>query len=578
MRTEHLREKQALVAELQWRIPYLEKSLDSKTINQLSEMLAQAAVLQSPRNIKRIATILDKTKMLLAQLAASARPASLESIEVTQKNILCCGASFGYLHSVLTRTAMPRDEWNVLRNKLLIDGKALCPDFPIGSNILKRWSPTLQYDFIPPGKTKYPFWIMSEDVSSELFFNRCGYKRFENEAHPGMVTKVCPNDMMAFSHSIMEFLADRNNLPPGYIVRLPTVQELEWYLEFTALGGLDYEVRHDKVEKHPMDLAAFTDDSFTKLIRYNYPVSENHIGIQPDKMLCMYYTFRVVIAPGNASFYKDSYVFGAKILSAEKDGKFYAGYTTCHSRCSHLVSRDIARAVNAKLFEPTSADECKLLHHLVNGVDGFPTLVGAEYKDGAWRRLSDGVALDWKELPSNVSEERNCLTADENRFIVATKETTTPGMILQWDNREQWEHRGDVLTGHVASAPCIVRRITANRRHFILAKLLLTSYVVEPLCRYVGARVAVIPDAETQKEVCRQLVDVDGRIGLGAIRFYGYGNSRSQWRWHDGTIQMFEIEAGYDVRNMSPMLDCLAIQNGKLVNASVVQYVLLEVE
>ena len=577
-RAELLREKQSAVAEMQLRIPLMEKNLDSQAITQLTEMLAQAATIQSPGKMKRIDAVLDDAKALLAQQAATALPVPLESMEGTKENILRCGASFGYLHSVLARSGMSHDEWNALREKLLADGKALCPDFPIGSNLLKRWSPTLQYDFVPPGKTQYPFWIMSEDVSSELFSNRCGYKRFENEAHPGMVTKVCPNDMMAFSHAIMDFLADRNNLPPGYIVRMPTVQELEWYLEFTALGGLDYEVRHDKVEKHPMDLAAFTDDSFTKLVRYNYPASEHHIDIQPDKMICMYYTFRVVIAPGNASFYKDSYVYGAKILSTERDGKIYAGYTTCHSRCSHLVSREVARAVNAKLFEPTSAEECRLLFHQVNGVNGFPTLVGAEYRDGAWRRLSDNVALDWKELPENVIEERNCLTADERRFIGATKETTTPGVIFQWDSREQWEHRGDILTGRVASAPCIARRVTANERHFLLVKLELASYAVEPFCRYMGARVAVIPDQETQKEVRRQLADVDGKIALGAIRFYGYANSRSQWRWHDGTIQMFEIEAGYDVRNMSPMLDCLAIQNGKLVNASFVQYILLEVE
>ena len=79
------------------------------------------------------------------------------------------------------------------------------------------------------------------------------------------------------------------------------------------------------------------------------------------------------------------------------------------------------------------------------------------------------------------------------------------------------------------------------------------------------------------KEVCRLLTDVDGAIALGAMRFYGFGYGRSQWRWSDSTLQTFDLKPRSATRIMSPMLDCLVIENGIFATAGYVQYVLLEV-
>ena len=77
------------------------------------------------------------------------------------------------------------------------------------------------------------------------------------------------------------------------------------------------------------------------------------------------------------------------------------------------------------------------------------------------------------------------------------------------------------------------------------------------------------------EEACRLLADIKGTIALGALRHY------NDWQLFDGTIVSIspqpERRTDHSIAP-SPMLDCLAIENGKLVSAASVSFILIELD
>ena len=568
-RSALMREKHAQVAELQKRLPVLQRELGEETGSQLADLLEKASSIQSEKEAERLAAVVADAESKLSEAAAQRLPAINTSLDATYENILKLGEVFGFLHSQLARSAMSQTEWNSLQNRLLKEAKSVNSYITVGKDISLVSGIPILYDFVPPGKTEYPFWIMQDEVMKTSFEEICNYRRFEYRPNGGKQTNVCLNDMMMYSRRMRNYINIRWPLPPGYIVRLPTMRELEWYFEFKAQGGLGYEIKHDEVTRPAPSLPAFRDDELTRLCRYD--AKGKYIDLRKDLQNSEHYLFRLVIAPGDEAFYTRAFTSGVEMLAVERNGKVYAGISSSTTSQRFRQANELSHAVNAKLVEPASFAEWKVLNNLVNAAPSWYAPLGATYKDGEWRYLSNGRPLGWKELPAYI-EGNNCLGGD-NKRCMALPETNSFGvLIIEWENQEQWNHRADALNGTGKMAECVTRTLSAGGRRFAVLTINFATHAAEPFCRYMGLQLAVIKDKELLAEVCRQLADIKGYIGLGAHRFYEH------WRWSDGKTDTFSPQPSRDhPREVnSLMLDSLAIKEGQLVSTPLFNHLLLE--
>ncbi|MBR4222683.1 MAG: hypothetical protein IKR81_16100, partial [Victivallales bacterium] len=474
-----------------------------------------------------------------------------------------------FLHSQLARSTMSQEDWSALQERLLKAARGINPYITVGKDISLVSGVPILYDFVPPGKTEYPFWIMQEEVMQSSFSEICTYKRFEYRPHGGKQTNVCLNDMMMYSRLMRNYINIRWPLPPGYIVRLPTMRELEWYFEFKAQGGLGYEIKHDEVTRPEPSLPAFRDDELTKLCRYD--AKGKYMDLRKDLQNSEHYFFRLVIVPGDESSYMRAFGTGVEMLSAERNGKVYAGLSSCAPSHVFRQANELCHAVNAKLVEPASFAEWKELNNLVNAAPSWWSLLGATYKDGEWRYLSNGKPLGWKELPAYI-EDHDYLGAD-NKHCMALMETKRAGvLIVEWEDQEHWKHRADALNGTGKMSELITKTFTAGGRKFAVLTMDFASYTAEPFCRYMGLKLAIIKDKELLAEVCKQVADIKGYIALGAHRFY------DRWRWNDGTTDTFSPQPSRDLPRevYSLMIDSLVIKEGQLISSPRLNHLLLE--
>ena len=564
-----MREKQAQVVELQKRLPVLQRELGEEAGSQLAGLLEKAASIHSEKDAEKLAAVVADAESMLSKAAAARLPIITGLLEPTYENVLKLGEAFGFLHSQLARSAMSQEEWTGLQERLLKEAKSINPYMTVGKDISLVSGIPILYDFVPPGKTEYPFWIMQDEVMQSSFVEICGYRRFEYRPNGGKQTNVCLNDMMMCSRSTRNYIDIRWPLPPGYIVRLPTKRELEWYFEFKAQGGLGYEIKHDEVKRPAPSLAAFRDDDLTQLCRYD--AKGNYVNLRKDLQNSEHYLFRLVIAPGDESFYTRAFTSGVEMLSAERNGKVYAGISSSTTSQIFREANSLCQAVNAKLVEPASFAEWKELNNLVNDSPSWYALLGASYKDGEWRYLSNGKPLGWKELPSYI-EDHNYLAADNKRCMSLLETKRTGVLIFEWEDQEHWKHRADALNGTGKVAECITKTFTAGGHKFAVLSTDFASYTAEPFCRYMGLKLAVIKDKELLEEVCKQLADIKGYIGLDVHRFY------DRWRSSDGTITTFSPQPERDFARevQSIMLDSLAIRDGHLVSTPILNHLLLE--
>ena len=426
---------------------------------------------------------------------------------------------------------------------------------------------------------------MQHDISNELFYEICKFRRVEGKYGAEHVGKLCLNDMLACSLAVKKQIQEMMRLPPGYIVRPPTVAELERFFEFTAWGGNDFNLKHVDVINRPLPaIATISDEAPYTIKQYILPdILPDWNGYQSlpaDSQSNDAYTLRLAIAPGDDSFYEKAYGSGVEIHSAQKDGKIYAALTTSVAFGNSDNVKKLAAIVNARLVEPPNFYEWKKIHALVIADEKSPALIGLEYHDGAWRRLSDGTVPKFGDpLPHNAEGDSICLAANRRTCVGFKPTRPMPTVILQWDSKEQWEHRGDAIRGNAqtaASANSIERVITVGGRRFALARFIpFPSYAVAPFCRYMGVTPAVFKDKKEMEEACRLLADINGTIALGALRHY------DDWQWFDGTIVSIspqpERRTDHSIAP-SPMLDCLAIENGKLVSAASVSFILIELD
>ena len=324
-------------------------------------------------------------------------------------------------------------------------------------------------------------------------------------------------------------------------------------------------------------IAAISDEPPYTIKQYILPDWYGYQSLPSDSQNNDSYTLRLVIAPGDDSFYEKAYGSGVEIHSAEKDGRIYAGLSCSVAFATAATVRKLADAVNAKLVEPASFHEWTQIHALVNAESKSPSLIGFHFQDGAWRRFSDGAAVDWRDHLPEDTDGGECLIANKTASAAIKTTRPMPSIVLQWDSKSQWEHRGDALRGDSqapSSANCIERIITVGGRRFALARIpLFPSHVVVPFCRYMDVKPAVIKDEKEMEEACRLLSDVKGTIALGALRHY------DDWQWFDGAIQSIsprpERRTDHSIVP-SPMLDSLAIENGKLVSTASVSFILIE--
>ena len=347
------------------------------------------------------------------------------------------------------------------------------------------------------------------------------------------------------------------------------------------MGGNDRKLKRNPIKRPIPAIAAISDGAPYTIQQYIDPDwNTNYKTIPPDSQNNASYTFRLAIAPGDDSFYEKAYGSGVEFHSAEKDGRIYAGLSCSVAFATVATARNLAATLNAKLVEPASIHEWMRIHALVFPYSHSPAFIGLHFQDDAWRRFSDGAAVNSEHiLPTDTYGGNVYLIANKTNFAAIKPTFSIPSILLQWDSKSQWEHRGDALRGNSqapSSANSIERIITIGGRRFALARIpLFPSYIVAPFCRYMDVKPAVIKDKKEMEEACHLLSDVNGTIALGALRHY------DDWQWFDGTIESIspwpERLTDHSIAP-SPMLDCLALENGRLVSAASVSFILLELD
>ena len=184
----------------------LQRELGEEPRRQLAGLLEKAAAIQSEKEAEKLAAVVGDAESMLSQAAAARLPNITGPLEATRESVHKLGEAFGFLHSQLARTAMPPEEWTALQERLLKEARGINPYITVGKDVSLMSGIPILYDFVPPGKTEYPFWIMQDEVMQSSFRELCGYTRFEYKPNGGKQTNVCLNDMMMCSRSMRNYI------------------------------------------------------------------------------------------------------------------------------------------------------------------------------------------------------------------------------------------------------------------------------------------------------------------------------------------------------------------------------------
>ncbi|MGN0866670.1 MAG: protein kinase [Oligosphaeraceae bacterium] len=530
-------------------------------------------------------------RQLLRTCARNAAPVLDEEATFDQ-----ISAAFSFLDSPLGRFLPEQERQSLLASarhgaERLADSFSprLGEDFlPTTINWKKRWvfipagayySPTLKRRVEMPR----PFWILNEELNHDGYYNITGDPLNKNKPAEESVNNLSGNDILLYCKLLMQRLASFTEFPEGYAFRPPT--ELEW--EYVAMGGW-------RSKDNPFPVMNLTDAcveacvpapellgnaldlgwDFRVLRGKRYPgdpdspvmFTRRELAYKDTKLIPEL-TYRPVLAWTPDDFFSREWLRHPLIRTAELDGRIYAGYgfSLQVTRPDDLMN--LARLLGARLPEPPTYEACVAAVQAVHLNVSYPNLLGIQYVDGAWRWLSSGEEVGWKELPPPPKEEPAFLMRHRKGLIHLAPNGMPPAQLLEWTSREAFDHRLDFWKDpwkHLTP-------ITLGTRTFAILPFRTPTHAGRAVARFLNTKLALPTEEELQELL--QKYPKNKRLALGAYLEYN--------RWVDDQSTplppwTLPVKEARYLDSLGRYCDSLVLENGELREGNVVDELLLE--
>ncbi len=505
-------------------------------------------------------------------------PAPLQGFEFTEENLLENGRSFGRLHSPLLRTGLSPAEWKALQERLTEETKRLIPNYGLtphaGEGFHVDYNRPIDLDFLPPGEgIPYPFWMMSKNVTIGTFATFCGYRRDVNDDSSD-ATYLNFNDVLFFCRKLTEYFQKSYLLLPGYVIRPPNVEEVEWARVFQARGGLEQRVRLEEPE--PLDaplvvLPSLNSYEFARMEGTDGEAARRVVPMYPDLSASWHYRLRLVLAPGEADYWKNAWHLSNPMKTFKRNGRRYACQIEAilSKTASDLVK--LADSFGARLVEPESFSEWEELVRITGIPSDWEVLLGIHWKEDAWRYLSSGKAVSWEELsklPKPV-QGMECLVGQWGTCATIQDAHLHSILFFEWESEEAWNRRGEGWQS--GTAGIVEESFELDGKRFLLVHSPVNAQGLDELCALAGCVPAQLQDKELRAKVLARYADFPHRVFIGAQRYF------DNWRWRDGTEEKLVFTAeNREEGRVLPMLERVAIEGGRLTHCLTAEFFLAE--
>ena len=546
----------------------------------------------------------------LAQLTA--RLAELAQKKIPQNDtgdFKGTAAMFGYLSSPLCIYFMPEKQRNLLTEQAKAAALQLAPArnaIRLDEEKQDTAGAFPKLKFVPPGRylsaitneveeIKEPYWMFDREVTNYNYMYVMKYiPSLKASSDSLAVSNMGWYDILQYSYIVSKFYESWFILPPGYALRPPTEAEWEyaaqggWEGQFPAVNYDSISVYDERLQCNQLGLYGVYDNGseFAIIGSAGDVKGISRLASNKGKVMRTVYkrnfmnlpktSFRLVLAPTPKDFFeRELSKVPVEIRHAELNGRHFAGFGSFCAPISFSKAQILAEAFGARLAEPVSNEEWKKLFEVLDIIPGFPAFVGAEWKDNAWRRLSDGKPIGLSGLVQAPNAERNALYGMPVEFSPIKRERKVPTIFFEWDSEDEYLRRSEALKK--GDSPIVERRFSACGRQFALLHIEdFGADTVEGLCDFAGVRAAQLDDEKLRQAVCEALADIDKPVMLGARLCCG------NWKWRDGkpvalTKDVHPLEAS-TVMPFSHALYMLALYEGRYVAVSYSPYMLVEIK
>lgn len=571
--------------------------------------MLQAIKLNGEKNEWHKAAALSKTlHKFLADAARSLIPVLPDRYSDWQKDLTADGLMHSFLLSPLAEY-LPAAEKAALKNKLEKLEKKLYANWT-GPRHGADWAPMQMFymplTFIHAGAVKmqhsgkiekipYPFWMSSHEIYASTFSHYTSIVP-HNPPHPTMpVTKVAWNDILYFCLIMTKKFKEKEQLPPGYIIRPPT--EIEW--EFAAKNGYlgkdktTFEERNSCKSNSPGGVTQAGMRKANKLGLYemfgnvseivhpgkpliwqdavlvrggsfrhnekqslNYRINYAKYQFIPDDI-----GFRLVMAPGTMEYFEKEFFHYCSPSQLHWNGRIYELFGVNFGCYNYKKSQDICRLLGGRLAKIDNLEHLNALKENIPLLGGWNTFIGGENINGKWLWQRDRQQIDFGSWFHNRKPDtQKFLALRGKKWQPVTSVNTSAVFLCEWSQEEY--ARRDALLKSGKKLPLELKRFSYRNRTFILLNTSSMWYAAQRICRLLGGRIACLDTPELQAEAIRQLEPYSTyNILLGGYAKY------NKWFWLSGKelTELPQMKNTYPIPSSNR--NFVVLQNGKFYNS-----------
>ena len=424
--------------------------------------------------------------------------------------------------------------------------------------------------FLPPGKVKmdhnkktlsipYYFWMMKNEVSSVYFTRMLGIAPQKTTIAKAPVERVLWNDVLFFCYVLTQILNEKQQLPPGYIVRPPT--ESEW--EYAAKNAYLYneELPWDKIAVYKDNSPKSTQPSGTKqatklglndiygnvreIVLNEEPTQMQHsivirggsfrtsikdfykrVEVLKYQNIPYDIGFRAVIAPGDMSYFDKHFFLGGP-TTLRSHGRVFELIGENLGCFDWKISDKVCRLLGGKLAELDTPELVKeVIDKMPLAASSWGCFLGGKKTGDKWHWISSNKEIKYGDMGLSKNQKGDFLTLKSKRWKPETSYYS--GVFLcQWDEKEFSNIKKQLTSGK--KLPFELERFSIGNRNFILFNCNMGWYTTQRVCELLGGRLACLDTPQLQKAVITKLEKYSKyRIFLG-----GYAK-RNNWYWLSG--------------------------------------------
>ncbi len=521
-----------------------------------------------------------------------------------ERAFAAAGAFHGFAVSPLAFFAPPEAVENA-RRKIAVLEKNLYANYS-GPRCGKDWF-SLQHQsdtavFVGPGafrmrhnnkvvKIPYHYWIGKYEITGENVSVRLGFNPRRPAVAHTPVNHITWNDILFYCYTSWQLLSEYGVLPPGYIVRPPTEAEWEFAARNGWLGEDDTPLEKRAVIKSnsnnhlypvgsrlpgklgifdiygnvsemviPHDPPAMQLAVIARGGRYSAGkekcyARESYLAFQhiPDA-----FGFRVVIAPGDSSFY-DRHFFMGGPMSFRYKNKVLELVGSLASAFNWHSAEEFSRLLGGKLAEFENEEEMKAVVNHFPLLNSWPAYAGVRKVNGEWLFYKSGKKVSFGKWSRFRGTGEPAYAAVTQRYWRPLSNLYLPLFLCEWD-AEKFPGRNAHLD-KAAKLPLELARFTHGDREFILIDSGIRWYGAKRVCELLGGRLAVLDSEELRQKAVEKLKDFKHNIALGAYA------KRNSFLFLDGKAVTFPLKEhprkDYPGRNRN----FLTLQQGVFYNA-----------